>query len=142
MGVFVQDPATYLEAREIEVTSFFDSDRMAVLDDAHLARVNFDLFFFADDDELQRFRDDPLRHCGTLSDPVTFERFRPTRRSPRLSHAGKTFVFANSVTYATFAAMPDSFVVPRLRMEEMSPATEPTEVEPKDAEPNESAPQG
>jgi YHS domain-containing protein len=136
VGAFVQDPTSYLQAREIEVASFFDPDRAAVLDDSHLARVNYDLYFFADANEVQRFRDDPLRQCGMTSDPVTFKRFRPTRRSPRVEHAGQAFVFATAATHATFTAMPDSFVVPRLRMEEMSPSpaaegAEPHEIAPK-----------
>ena len=127
----MQDPEPYLEARKIELQGFFDGDRPAVLDVDHRARVNYELFFFADEDERERFSGDPLAYCGLVTDPVTYARFQPDGGSPRIDHNGQPFFFESSVSSAVFAATPDSFLVPKYKMSEMSaPATEKETQEP------------
>ena len=112
----MEDPEPYLDSRGIELHSFFDESRPAVLDVDHRARVNHELFFFADEAEAKRFRDDPLAYCGTVTDPVTHTRFEPDADSPRIDYNGQPFFFASNLSHSVFSTMPDSFVVPRLKM--------------------------
>ena len=115
----MEDPEPYLEARGVELTSFFDPTRPAVVDPDHRARVNYELYYFADQKERDRFEADPLAYCGPLTDPVTHRRFTPRRNAPRTDHNGQLFVFESSVSQGVFAAMPDSFALPRFKMPEM-----------------------
>lgn len=120
----MQDPETYLLAREIPVHSYFDVTRDAILDAEHRARVNYELYFFADAAERQRFLEDPRRHCGLVTDPVTHARFRPDPVSPRIDHAGQPFFFESDASRMVFASMPDSFALPRFTMPTMQSADE------------------
>lgn len=115
----MQDPETYLLAREIPVQSYFDDTRPAILDPEHRVRVNYELYFFSEEAERERFLEDPLRHCGLVTDPVTHTRFRPDSDSPRIDHAGQPFFFESGMSRMIFASMPDSFIVPRFKMPEM-----------------------
>ncbi len=123
----MEDPEPYLEARGIAVRSFFDPTRPAVVDPDHRARVNYELYYFADQDERARFEKDPLAYCGPVTDPVTHRRFEPERKSPRIDHNGQPFFFESSVSHSVFAAMPDSFALPRFKMPEMDKRPEEAE---------------
>jgi len=117
----VQDPEPYLDARGVELQSFFDGDHPAVLDSEHRARVNFELFYFAIEDERKRFVDNPLAHCGRITDPVTYRRFRPDAGSPRIDYNEQPYFFESGVSSAVFAATPDSFLVPKYKMPMLPP---------------------
>lgn len=112
----MQDPETYLGALGVELVSFLDESRHAILDSAHRSRVNWEVFFFADQAEKQEFDRHPERYCGPVTDPVNRVRFHPHEGSPRLMHAGQPFLFSSDSTRALFAALPDSFALPRLGM--------------------------
>ncbi len=71
--------------------------------------VNHELFVFADASTRERFRKDPLRYCGILTDPVSKVRFRPTARAPRTEYDGRLYFFTEPGTLARFTAHPDSF---------------------------------
>jgi YHS domain-containing protein len=103
----------YLKARGIAIDCLRHPERPAVLDSLHLARVNQELYFFSDLGSVRQFRRDPLKLCGLVTDPVTRERFRPTKKSPRTEWRGTPFYFASEANRRTFAAMPDSFAVRR-----------------------------
>jgi hypothetical protein len=118
----VQDPATILDQLGIPVHCAIDTQRLAILDAQHTSYVGHDVFLFSDTALKDRFDADPTRYCGIIRDPVSMVRFRPGKRSPRIEHAGKPFVFVSDSTLALFRAMPDSFAVPRYRMIEMMPA--------------------
>lgn len=120
----MQDPEVYLKARGIELASWIDEKRPAVLDASHRARVNHELFFFADEVELKRFKKNPLKHCGVVTDPVNRKRFRPTPSSPRLEYQEQPFYFESEATLEQFAAMPDSFATPRFKMKKMQKTTD------------------
>lgn len=104
MRVFGQDPQHYLRELEIEIPSYFDESRPALLDDAHRAK------------ERERFLKDPPQWCGWVTDPVARERFCPGKDAPRSDYAGRIFYFESDSTQAVFAAKPDSFAAPRMDM--------------------------
>jgi YHS domain-containing protein len=116
MAVFVEDPERYLTELGVQVPDFFDTTKVAVLDFATRSRVNFETFFFADQDGKKRFDADPARYAGLLVDPVNKVRFQPSARSPRLDYNNRPFFFSSDSTRAAFAATPDSFAVARGRM--------------------------
>ena len=116
MAVFVEDPATYLTALGIAVPSALDSTRAAVLDAAHRSRVNWENYYFADDESKARFDADPAAFVGILTDPVSRKRFRVDPASPRLDHGGNPWFFTSDSTRALFAAQPDSFPITKARM--------------------------
>src|SRR5438067_2538090 len=110
-GIFVQDPEKYLKDLHLSFACPVRNGRAAVLDSTYRAVVNHDLYYFSDRASLARFRRDPLRYCGRLTDPVTRARFLPTRSSPLITYRGRRYYFAADSTRAQFAATPDSFAV-------------------------------
>jgi YHS domain-containing protein len=82
-----------------------------VLDSAHRVVVNQELFYFADAKDARKFRKDPLKNCGPLTDPVAKRRFTPSKTSPRMTWMGRDFFFESEDTRKQFAAMPDSFAI-------------------------------
>jgi YHS domain-containing protein len=105
----VQDPELRLKEQGIAPRCFLHSDRAAVLDPAHRARVGNDLFYFSTASVRAEFVRHPLRYVARLSDPVTHVRFHPTSRSPRADHDGLAFYFADRASRLVFVADPDSF---------------------------------
>lgn len=112
----MKDPSPYLDQLGITVASLVDPKRDASIDDEHLARVNYDVYYFADEKERMAFRQDPRARCGAVTDPVSKQRFRPGSRSPKEEFAGRPWFFVSDSTHALFAAMPDSFLSPRYSM--------------------------
>ncbi len=88
----------------------------ARIDPSLRTSLNFEVFYFSDPEAKGRFDADPVQWCGPLTDPVTLQRFIPTRQSPSALEGGRRFYFVSDTTRAAFAARPDSFSVPRFRM--------------------------
>ena len=116
MPVFVKDPSTYLDQLGVTLPCAADPARDARIDDDHLARVNYEMYYFAEERDRIAFRQDPRGRCGVITDPVSKQRFRPGSRSPREDHAGQPWYFVSDSTRALFAAMPDSFLSPQYSM--------------------------
>lgn len=112
----MKDPSPFLEQLGVTVASVDDPAQDARIDDDHLARVNYDMYYFADEKARIAFRQDPRSRCGAVTDPVSKQRFRPGSRSPREEFAGRPWFFVSDSTRALFAAMPDSFLSPRYSM--------------------------
>jgi YHS domain-containing protein len=108
-GFFELEPERYLRERRIELPSALDPTRPARIDRAFRARVNHELYYFADSVLLRRFQADPLRYCGLVTDPVSRHRFRPAGRSPRMDYRGRPYFFENRLDLEIFSALPDSF---------------------------------
>ena len=121
----MKDPETYLTARGVALASHAGGTKPARIDAAHRVRLNYEFFYFADDKERARFAKDPVATCGLLTDPVRRTRFHPTPASPHAEHAGIQFYFESTATLKAFAAMPDSFLLPRLRMQTLMPPAAP-----------------
>jgi YHS domain-containing protein len=95
---------------------YFDTTRPAVVQRDARTQVNYEFFYFADAESKQRFDGDPLRWCGTVTDPISRQRFRPTQASARTEHNGVPFFFESQETQLQFAAHPDSFAVMHQKM--------------------------
>jgi YHS domain-containing protein len=108
-GIFALEPERYLRLRHVELPSALDGTRPARIDRAFRARVNHELYYFADSTLLRRFQADPLRYCGLVTDPISKRRFRPGARSPRLDFRGRPYFFENRLDREVFSALPDSF---------------------------------
>jgi YHS domain-containing protein len=110
-GVFSADPEPWLAKQKIRVQDPIDRAKPAVLSKATRLFVGHDLYYFAGASTRARFEKSPLQYCGTLTDPVTRERFKPTAASPHLLRDGRDYWFASPESKARFAARPDSFAV-------------------------------
>jgi YHS domain-containing protein len=108
----VQDPQIQLKDLGLAVPDALDPGKAAVLDAAHRSFVNYETYFFADEDDKRRFDADPSASCGILTDPITKERFRPGSDSPRGSFGGRTYVFFTAANKATFEKTPEAFAFP------------------------------
>lgn len=105
-GVLVQDPESHLKEIGVHPPSMFKGGGKPVIDSSLRARLNYEIYYFANRAELDRFQKDPLRYCGSLTDPVTMARFRPTPKSPRTDYADRAYYFASDSTKAAFLKDP------------------------------------
>jgi YHS domain-containing protein len=99
----------FLKVRNVSVPCLIHPNRLAVLDADHRVHLNYEIFYFSDEDALQRFKEDPLWYCGVLTDPVNRARFRPTSDSPHWDYMGRPYYFSSDSTLMVFRANPDSF---------------------------------
>lgn len=120
----MQDPSHYLSDLVTNLPSTDDPTKPAIIDSDHLSVVNFECFYFASKEGKAKFDHDPCAHCGRVTDPVTYRKFVPTARSPRIEREGRTFFFRSDSTRAIFAARPDSFSLPHWGMMQMAAAME------------------
>jgi YHS domain-containing protein len=105
----VQDPAWYLNELGVKLDCAVVKGAPARISDALSARVNHEIYFFATPSAKRKFTADPIRWCGLVTDPVSEERFRPAKSSPRVDHAGRPYFFASDSTRAAFASDPAAF---------------------------------
>jgi YHS domain-containing protein len=126
--VFVQDPGKYLKELGARLECPVAPGRPAVLDAAHAARVNHETYYFSSPAARDRFRRDPLRYCGQVTDPVSGERFRPTVASPRAVHLGRPYYFRSAENRARFQREPRRFAEPTRAHEQGTRAAAPPEL--------------
>ena len=112
----MQDPQNYLKELGVKLTCCVDPARPAILDSAHQTFIGFESFFFADSANKARFMDDPYRYCGTLTDPVSKERFIPGEGSPTATYNNRQYVFASASSQSMFEAMPEMYYLPNYKM--------------------------
>jgi len=112
----VQDVAEFVRRKGLALNDYFDPSRSAVIDDEHLARINYESFFFADTEARAVFLEDPIRYCGLVTDPVTKRRFRPRPTSPRADFDDVLYLFESGKSQTAFEQMPQDFVRPGYRM--------------------------
>ncbi len=115
----MQGPENYLKARNITLPSAIDPSRLAVLDEAHRVFVNYEVYFFADQELKRTFSSNPVAYTGELTNPVTQQRFQPAVDSPRAEYAGRLYFFPDSDSAQVFAKDPARFAIPVYRMPEM-----------------------
>lgn len=113
----MQSPEFFLNNLGITVNCVVDPSRPALLDEKHRVFVNWETYFLSSDAALAKFRADPLKYVGTVTDPVTRERFRPTRRHTRIDHEGRIIWFAKAENAARFRAGPEAYVPPMIGMQ-------------------------
>lgn len=105
-GVFVQDPERYLKALDVVPPSLFRPGKKAVLDSSLRYRIGFEIYYFSTLADRAKFKKDPLRHCGILTDPVSMARFQPTARSPHTEYAARLYYFSTDSTRVKFLENP------------------------------------
>ena len=112
----MQDPAFYLNEIGVELACCVEPSRPAVISDDYRVMIGFESFFFSDSTALRAFFSELPRFCGTLTDPVTKERFHPDSESPRFDYNNRTYLFASESSYSMFKAMPDMYYLPNYSM--------------------------
>jgi YHS domain-containing protein len=112
----VQDPEIYHTDLKVELPCAVDPSRPAIVDAAHRALVNHEVYFFSSPEALRTFSKDPLRYCGRLTDPVSGVRFQPTRSSPKAVYEGRPYYFHSAANRRMFQASPEKYEYPVRRM--------------------------
>ena len=115
--VFVQDVPAALTRKGLCFTCYLDPGREAILDAAHMVRVNYETYFFADTASKALFEGDVVRFAGMLTDPVSKRRFRPTDDDAPVEHEGVMYYFESDETYLRFMADPEMYRLPGYVME-------------------------
>jgi YHS domain-containing protein len=112
----VQDPEIFLNDLGLSLSCAVESSRPAIIDASHRYAIGFETFFFSDSAAMQEFASDISRYCGTLTDPVSLERFRPSADSPRSTLRERIYLFASDSTKQIFDMMPDNYAWPQHHM--------------------------
>jgi YHS domain-containing protein len=106
-GVFVQEPERYMNALKLEPPSVLPKGKKPILDSSLRYRIGFEVYYFANRAEMDLFKKDPLRYCGTLTDPITMARFHAHVKSPKVVYAERTYYFAADSCLTLFLANPE-----------------------------------
>ena len=108
----MQDVPQFVARKELPLRDYLDQRELAVLDDEHCVRLNYEAYFFANAWTRERFVADPVRYCGLLTDPVSRQRFRPSEDSPRARHEGVVYYFENESNRDEFEFDPETYSLP------------------------------
>jgi YHS domain-containing protein len=90
-----------------------DPRRVASYDPKLRVLMNQEGYLFADKNTRKKFLADPLRYSGPLTDPVSQNRFQPTRFSPHTKYGERIFYFESNLTRRQFAVSPKQYAVRR-----------------------------
>lgn len=113
----MQGPEKYLNELGISLPCAVDPTQSARLDGEHRVFVNYETYYLSSAAALKTFRASPYAYSGSLTDPVTWERFQPDGTSPRREHEGRTFFFAGQTSVADFDADPAAYATAMLTMQ-------------------------
>lgn len=105
-SVFAQDPDRYLRALQIAPPDLFQKGKKATVDSSLRYRIGFEIFYFSSRADMERFKKDPLRYCGLLTDPISMVRFQPTSTSPHTTYSQRLYYFAADTCRAAFLKNP------------------------------------
>lgn len=108
---FSARPEVFLPAHGIVLYDPVNPQRKAVYDEAHRVRLNYEIYFFASADAIKRFRANPLKWCGMLTDPVLQSRFQPDENSVHTEFDGRTYYFSEPASRDSFAADPERYAL-------------------------------
>jgi len=106
-SVFVQDPERYLKALQIAPPSLFQKGKKAIVDSSLRYRIGFEIYYFSSRAEMDRFKKNPLRYSGELTDPITMARFSPSATSPHAVYESRNYYFASETSRAEFLKNPE-----------------------------------
>jgi YHS domain-containing protein len=115
----VQGPEPYLNDFHIQLPCAVDTTAIAVLDPAHRAFVNHEVYFFSTEQAREQFEAEPWRFTGKVTDPVSVSRFQPDVSSPSRTAAGRLFYFESGETVAQFDQDPARYSTPKPTMQEL-----------------------
>jgi YHS domain-containing protein len=108
---FSARPEVFLPTHGIQLYDPVNPQRKAVIDEAHRVNVNYEIFFFASADAAKRFRANPIRWSGLLTDPVTQSRFQPDENSTHMLYKGRPYYFSEPASRDSFAADPGRYAL-------------------------------
>ena len=117
--VFGEDPAKYLQEMDARLKDPVNPRANARLDPEALEWVNHEAFFFSEPRTQKKFQKDPHKYCGTITDPVTLERFEPNKKSPAAKWNGRQYYFTSTMTRGAFLSEPERYWQPKNRMRGM-----------------------
>lgn len=112
----MKDPAPYLKEIGTELSCAMGGGLQARIDARLSTRVNHETFFFSMPAAKRKFRRNPVKYCGLLTDPVTKVRFQPNKKSPRQDWNGRPYFFSSAESAARFAVDPEMYAEPMGRM--------------------------
>lgn len=115
----MQGPEPYLNDFHVQLPCAVDSSAQAILDPAHRAFVNHEIYFFSSDAARQQFEAEPFRFTGKVTDPVTLVRFQPDASSPARTAAGRLFYFESAETVGRFDQDPALYSTPKPTMQQL-----------------------
>lgn len=112
----MQDPELFLNDLSLGVNCAVERDKAAVISAAYRVSVGYETYFVCDSAALEKFRGNIPEYCGTLTDPVTKARFRPSDNSPRTAYLERLYFFASDSSKQAFDMMPDNYAWPQHHM--------------------------
>jgi len=102
----------YLRELGLQFPCAVRPDSPARIDPEFRVQVNHDLFFVSRADYAKKIKKNPLKYCKMLTDPVTREVFKPTKKSPRIDFEERAYFFSSDSTRAVFASNPPMYSFP------------------------------
>ena len=112
----MKDPEIFLTNLDIHFACAVDNNKDASITADHRRYVNWEIFYFANDARMAEFDENPLPHCGRVTDPVNMVRFHPDPSSPRIDYEGRPYFFSCDSTRAVFADAPRDYATANLKM--------------------------
>lgn len=108
-AIFSMNPERYLLDLKLTFQDPVTPARKAIIDSSRRIKIGQDIYFFSSVATMRRFRREPLRYCGKLTDPVSHARFRPAPASPHVLFRDRDYWFAADSTKAAFQTSPDRY---------------------------------
>lgn len=112
----MQDPEIPLLAMNAKLDCPVRPRNAARIEERYRTIVNHEIWYFGDGNAKKKFDGKPYRWAGLVSDPVTLERFEPTKRSPRSEYNDRLFYFSSDSTRTVFESDPETYWLPRREM--------------------------
>ena len=115
----MQGPEVFLNDLELSVNCVVNTKQPACLDTQHRIFVNWETYYFSDQEAIITFRKAAFKYTGQLTDPVSRERFQPNKKSPSRKLDSRIFYFQNLDNALAFDTDPKAFVTPVVGMKKM-----------------------
>ncbi len=78
--------------------------------------MNHEAYFFGSKHSKRVFERRPYEWCGSVTDPVTLERFEPEPQSPMFTYEGRPYYFSSEESLTAFLSDPEMYWKPKNRM--------------------------
>ena len=115
----MQGPEVFLNDLGITVNCVVNPQQKAKLDTDHRVFVNWETYYFSNQEAQKTFKNAAYQFTGPLTDPVSAERFQPNNKSPFRQFEGRLFYFQNQNNALAFENSPEDFVTPVVGMKKM-----------------------
>lgn len=117
----MKDPEPFLREMNYSAPCAVRDDAPAKIDPSTRLQINHDLVFVSRPEYVEKIRKSPLKYCSRLTDPVTRDIFRPTKKSPRRDFEGRIYIFSSDSTRAVFSSDPAAYSFPPESMSRAQP---------------------